>query len=221
MVAQSLMLGSSILTMAGQDTLLTQGVTVEYGVSVSTDPSDWIDTESRVDDPLIAFRFQLGADDWTPRYVVPVFGAISVVASLIHQLTENGHKELALDLFRESESRNEQAAVLSLLQAGMEHKSDFTREIAYPEDEPTLDLIRAANSLIGLVCSGNKDGAAMAIEAINEANGLEPVTRFMGLMCGRAIGYIAMMTNMEPDSVLHVLAGAALFESQSDDDKNQ
>ena len=198
---------------------MTQGVTVEYGVSVSTDPSDWIDTEARVDDPLIAFRFQLGVDDWTARYVVPVFGAISMIASLIHQLIENGHSDLALDLFRESEGRSEQAAVLSLLQSGMEQRDDFTREIAYPHDEPTLDLIRATNAVIQMVCSGNKDGAAQAIEAINQANGLEPLTRFMALMAGRSIGYIAMMTNMEPDSVLHVLAGAALFESQGDDNE--
>ena len=216
------MLGSIILTMAGpekQDTLLTQGVTVEYGVSVSTDPSDWVDLEARVDDPLIAFRFQLGTDDWTPRYVVPVFGAISMIASLVHQLIENGHHELALDLFRESDGRSEQAAVLSLLQSGMERRDDFTREISYPQDEPTLDLIRATNAIIQMVCSGNKDAAAQAIEAISTANGLEPLTRFMALMAGRAIGYIAMMTHMDQDSVLHVLAGAALFESQADDDE--
>ena len=190
---------------------------MEYGVSVSTDPADWLDEEVRVDDDLIAFRFQLGKEDWTHRYVVPVFGAISMVASLVHQLTENGHHELALDLFRESEGRAEQAAVLGLLQAGMEQKDALQRELAYPHDEPTLDLIRACNALITMVTSGNRDGAAAAIAQINEANGLEPVTRFRGLMAGRAIGYIAMMTNMEPDSVLHVLAGAALFESQEDE----
>jgi len=205
------------MTPTTPDTLLTQGVTVEYGVSVSTDPADWMDEDSRVDDPLIAFRFQLGKDEWTPRYVVPVFGAISMVASLIHQLTENGHGELALDLFREAEGRSEQAAVLSLLQAGMEQKEALLRERAYPHDEPTLDLIRACASLITMVCSGNKDGAATSIGLINDANSLEPVTRFLSLMAGRAIGYIGMMTSMDPDSVLHVLAGAALFENQDDD----
>ena len=204
--------------MTNPDTLLTQGVTVEYGVSVSTDPSDWMDEDARVDDALIAFRFQLGKDEWTHRFVVPAFGAISMVASLVHQLTENGHKELALDLFRESDGRAEQAAVLSLLQAGMEQKDALLREQAYPHDEPTLDLIRACNALITMVTAGNRDAVAVSISNINEANGLEPVTRFMALMAGRAIGYIAMMTNMEPDSVLHVLAGAALFESQADDD---
>jgi len=203
--------------MANPDTLLTQGVTVEYGVSVSTDPADWMDDGTRVDDSLIAFRFQLGKEEWTHRFVVPVFGAISMVASLIHQLTENGHQELALDLFRESDGRAEQAAVLGLLQAGMEQKDALAREQAYPHDEPTLDLIRACSALISMVTAGNRDAAAQAIASINEANGLEPVTRFMGLMAGRAIGYIAMMTNMEPDSVLHVLAGAALFESQEDE----
>ena len=69
-----------------KETLLTQAVTVEYGVSVSTDPQDWIDDTKRVDDALIGFRFKLGKDEWTPRLVVPVFGATSVLVSLIHQL---------------------------------------------------------------------------------------------------------------------------------------
>jgi hypothetical protein len=200
-----------------KETLLTQAVTVEYGVSVSTDPQDWIDDTKRVDDALIGFRFKLGKDEWTPRLVVPVFGATSVLVSLIHQLIQNGHNELALDLFRETESREEQSSLISLLTTGVDSKSDFEKERVYPHDEPTLDLIKATSTLISMVCAGDKEGAATHITSINEAGALEPVTRFMGLMAGRAIGYIAMMTQMDPTSVTHVLAGSALFESQTDD----
>jgi hypothetical protein len=200
-----------------KETLLTQAVTVEYGVSVSTDPSDWLDDNQRVDDDLIGFRFQLGKDEWTPRLVVPVFGATSVLVSLIHQLIDNGHTELALDLFRESENRDEQASLISLLTTGVDSKADFEKERAYPHDEPTLDLIKATSSLITMVCSGDKESASAHIADIQEAGALEPVTRFMALMAGRAIGYIAMMTSMDPNSVTHVLAGSALFESQNDD----
>jgi hypothetical protein len=200
------------------DTLLTQGVTVEYGVSVSTDPAQWMEEEGRVDDPLIGFRFQLGKDEWTPRFVVPVFGGMAMVMSLIHQLMDNGHEELALDLFRESGDKREQASLLTLLTAGKESKEKFARELAYPSDEPTLDLIRATSAIIAMVVGGNKSGAANAIDQISESAGLEPVCRFLALMAGRSIGYIAMMTGMDPDSVMHILAGAALFENHNEDE---
>ena len=124
-----------------KETLLTQAVTVEYGVSVSTDPQDWIDDTKRVDDALIGFRFKLGKDEWTPRLVVPVFGATSVLVSLIHQLIQNGHNELALDLFRETESREEQSSLISLLTTGVDSKSDFEKERSIRDHLPSLNEI--------------------------------------------------------------------------------
>lgn len=190
---------------------------MEYGVSISTDISDWLDEESRVDTPLIGLRFQLGKDEWTQRYVLPVFGGIGMMASLIHQMTEHGHDDLPLDLFREADSKQEQAAILGLLTKGRDQRSEILRDLTYPEDEPTIDLIRATAALISMVMSANKDAAAVAIGQIDEAGGLPAVCRFMALMAGRAMGYIAMMTSMDPDSVMHILAGAAMFESQQDE----
>jgi len=208
-------LGTNMATVA--DTVLTQGFTTEYGVSISTEVGDWLDGDKQVDTALIGLRFQLGKDEWTDRFVIPFFGAVSLMASLVHQMIEQGHEDLALQLFREAADKGEQASVLTLLTAGHTNKSDLLREKVYPENEPTVDLVRAVAAVISAVMNDNQEASAVAIDQMDTTGALPLVSRFLATMAGRAIGYIAVMSEMSPDSVLHIIAGSSLVDFDEED----
>jgi hypothetical protein len=198
-------------------TTLIQGCSVEYGVTISTDAADWANADiENVDTPIVGIRFQLGKDEWTDRYVMPVFGSVAMMTSLIHQLLDAGHDDLALELLREADGKAEQGSVLSLLTSGA-NKNRLYEELTFPKDEPTLDLIKAATALIQQTINDQREEVSENIETIDIAGGLPSVSRFIALMAGRAIGYISLITEMSPDTIMNILAGAALFESDGND----
>ena len=202
-----------------EKTMLIQGCSVEYGVTISTDVNDWVDDDGMTDTPIIGIRFQLGKDEWTDRFVMPVFGGTALMTSLIHQMVDAGHEDLALELFREAANKEEQSSILTLLTANSD-KKDFYRELAFPENEPTIDLIKAATAIIHATINDDREGVALSVSRIDEAGGLPAVTRFLALMAGRSIGYLSMLTDMAPDTLMNILAGTALFElgNENDDD---
>jgi hypothetical protein len=200
-------------------TTLIQGCSIEYGVTISTKVKDWVDDDGMTDTPIIGIRFQLGKDEWTDRFVMPVFGGTAMMSSLIHQMVDAGHEDLALELFREAANKEEQSSILTLL-TSKTSKSDYYREMTFPENEPTLDLIRASTAIIQQTINDDRDSVAQSVATVDEAGGLPAVTRFIALMAGRSIGYISLLTEMSPETVMNILAGSALFEAENGDDIN-